>query len=90
MFAVHCTIALYLSPVLEKVFTEHILGGVLVVEHLGKEPGSLLCIGGQGHHLTAVTKLDLFGQRLVGGCKVRALCGWAVSMSEADNSVKGT
>jgi len=31
----------HLSPVFEEVLPEHVLGGVLVIEHLGEESGHL-------------------------------------------------
>lgn len=42
----------YLPPVFEEVFAEDVLGGVLVLQHLGKERGHLFGFGAELHVLT--------------------------------------
>lgn len=43
---------MHLSPVFEEVLAEDVLGGVLVLQHLGKECGHLLSFGAELHVLT--------------------------------------
>ena len=55
----------HLSPVLEEVLTEDVLLGVLVVQHLGKEPCGFLSLLREFHWSSIIDKLHMFWQWLV-------------------------